>query len=128
MEAEFSDDWDGLAITAVFEAGDVKKDVVYTEEPIIIPHEVLATAGVSVMLGFNGALTDGTIVKRTEKEWINNVSETLDPAGIPSSEPTPDWTAQVQAIATEAKEVADYVTKSNNENGIAFALHKFLNL
>lgn len=109
MEAEFSADWDGLAITAVFEAGDVKKDVVYTEEPIIIPHEVLATAGVSVMLGFNGALTDGTIVKRTEKEWINNVSETLDPAGIPSSEPTPDWTAQVQAIATEAKEVADSV-------------------
>lgn len=109
MEAEFSADWDGLAITAVFEAGDIKKDAVYTGDPIIIPHEVLATAGVSVMLGFHGALPDGTIVKRTEKEWINNVSETLDPAGVQSTEPTPDWTAQVQAIATEAKEVAESV-------------------
>lgn len=109
MEAEFSADWDGLAITAVFEAGDVKADWIYTGEPIIIPHEVLVKAGVSVMLGFHGALPDGTIVKRTEKVWLNNVSETLDPAGVPSSEPTPDWTAQVQNIATEAKQVADSV-------------------
>ena len=109
MEAEFSADWEGLAITATFEAGDEKRDKVYTGEPIVIPHEVLSTAGVSVMLGFQGALPDGTIVKRTEKEWLNNVSETLDPAGVPSSEPTPDWTAQVQNIATEAKQVADSV-------------------
>lgn len=109
MEAEFSADWEGLAITATFEAGDEKRDKVYTGEPIVIPHEVLTTAGVSVMLGFQGALPDGTIVKRTEKEWLNNVSETLDPAGVQSSEPTPDWTAQVQNIATEAKQVADSV-------------------
>ena len=109
MEAEFSADWEGLAITATFEAGDEKRDKVYTGEPIVIPHEVLTTAGVSVMLGFHGALPDGTIVKRTEKEWLNNVGETLDPAGVPSSEPTPDWTAQVQNIATEAKQVADSV-------------------
>lgn len=109
MEAEFSADWEGLAITATFEAGDEKRDKVYTGEPIVIPHEVLTTAGVSVMLGFHGAMPDGTIVKRTAKEWINNVSETLDPAGVPSSEPTPDWTAQVQNIATEAKQVADSV-------------------
>ncbi len=109
MEAEFSADWEGLAITATFEAGDEKRDKVYTGEPIVIPDEVLTTAGVSVMLGFQGALPDGTIVKRTEKEWLNNVSETLDPAGVPSSEPTPDWTAQVQNIATEAKQVADSV-------------------
>ena len=109
MEAEFSADWEGLAITATFEAGDEKRDKVYTGEPIVIPHEVLSAAGVSVMLGFQGALPDGTIVKRTAKEWLNNVSETLDPAGVPSIEPTPDWTAQVQNIATEAKQVADSV-------------------
>lgn len=109
MEAEFSADWEDLAITATFEAGDEKRDEVYTGEPIVIPHEVLTTAGVSVMLGFQGALPDGTIVKRTEKEWLNNVSETLDPAGVPSSEPTPDWAAQVQTIALEAKEAADSV-------------------
>lgn len=109
MEAEFSADWEGLAITAVFEAGAVKKDVVYAGEPIIIPHEVLATEGLSVMLGFHGALPDGTIVKRTVPEWLNNVSASLDPSGESSSEPTPDWAAQVQAIATEAKEVAESV-------------------
>ena len=109
IEVEFSADWEGLAITAVFEAGDVKKDVVYTGEPIIIPHEVLVTEGISVMLGFHGALPDGTIVKRTVPEWLNNVSASLDPSGETSSEPTPDWAAQVQAIAIEAKEAADSV-------------------
>ena len=109
MEAEFSADWDGLAITAVFEAGDVKMDRVYTGEPITIPHEVLATAGLSVMLGFHGALPDGTIVKRTVPEWLNNVRDSLDPSGATGSDPTPDWTAQVQNIATEAKNVAESV-------------------
>lgn len=109
MEAEFSADWDGLAITAVFEAGDVKMDRVYTGEPITIPHEVLATAGLSVMLGFHGALPDGTIVKRTVPEWLNNVRDSLDPSGAIGSDPTPDWTAQVQNIATEAKNVAESV-------------------
>lgn len=116
MEVEFSADWKGLAITAVFEAGAVKKDVVYTGEPIIIPHEVLATEGLSVMIGFHGALPDGTIVKRTVPEWLNNVSASLDPSGESSSEPTPDWAAQVQAIATEAKEVADSV-RSDADDG-----------
>ena len=106
MEAEFSADWEGLAITATFEAGDEKRDKVYTGEPIVIPHEVLTTAGVSVMLGFQGALPDGTIVKRTEKEWLNNVSETLDPAGVPSSEPTPDVVAQIQQAAANAEALA----------------------
>lgn len=115
MEVEFSADWKGLAITAVFEAGAIKKDVVYTGEPIIIPHEVLATEGLSVMIGFHGALPDGTIVKRTVPEWINNVSASLDPSGESSSEPTPDWTAQVQAIATEAKEVANSVRNDADE-------------
>lgn len=109
IEVEFSEDWEGLAITAVFEAGDVKKDVVYTGEPVIIPHEVLATEGLSVMLGFHGALPDGTIVKRTVPEWLNNVSASLDPSGETSSKPTPDWAAQVQTIALEAKEAADSV-------------------
>ena len=116
IEVEFSADWEGLAITAVFEAGDVKKDVVYTGKPIIIPHEVLATEGLSVMLGFHGARTDGTIIKRTVPEWINNVSASLDPSGETSSEPTPDWAAQVQAIALEAKEAADSV-RSDAEAG-----------
>ena len=109
MEVEFSADWKGLAITAVFEAGAVKKDVVYTGKQIIIPHEVLVTESLSVMLGFHGALPDGTIVKRTVPEWLNNVSASLDPSGESSSEPTPDWAAQVQAIATEAMEVAEGV-------------------
>ena len=116
MEAEFSADWDGLAITAVFEAGDVKMDRVYTGEPITIPHEVLATAGLSVMLGFHGALPDGTIVKRTVPEWLNNVRDSLDPSGAIGSDPTPDWAAQVQAIALEAKEVADSV-RSDADDG-----------
>ena len=115
MEVEFSANWEGLAITAVFEAGDVKKDVVYTGEPIIIPHEVLVTEGLSVMLGFHGALPDGTIVKRTVPEWLNNVSASLDPSGETSSEPTPDWAAQVQAIALEAKEVANSVRNDADE-------------
>lgn len=122
MEAEFSAEWEGLAITATFEAGDEKRDKIYTGEPIVIPHEVLSTAGVSVLLGFQGAMPDGTIVKRTEKEWLNNVSETLDPAGVQSSEPTPDWTAQVQNIATEAKQVADSVRSDADAgkfNGLA---------
>lgn len=115
MKAEFSADWDGLAITAVFEAGDVKMDWIYTGEPITIPHEVLATEGLSVMIGFHGALPDGTIVKRTVPEWVNNVSASLDPSGESSSEPTPDWAAQVQAIATEAKDVADSVRNDADE-------------
>ena len=58
----FSPEWDDLLKTAVFEAGDVKNDVILTSKSCEIPPEVLAIPGKQLLVGVFGELADKTLV------------------------------------------------------------------
>ncbi|MDY4488784.1 MAG: hypothetical protein SPE18_12155, partial [Candidatus Limivicinus sp.] len=105
----FSPEWDGLLKTAVFEAGDVKNDVVLTADSCEIPPDVLACTDKRLFVGVFGELADKTLVIPTIYAEAGTIKPGASPSGMTSAPPTPSWPEQVQAIALEAKEVADSV-------------------
>lgn len=105
----FSHEWDGLLKTAVFEAGDVKNDVVLTSESCEIPPDVLACPYKQLFVGVFGELADKTLVIPTIYAAAGIIKPGASPSGMTSAPPSPSWPEQVQAIALEAKEVADSV-------------------
>ena len=105
----FSPEWDGLLKTAVFEAGDVKNDVVLTADSCEIPPDVLACPDKRLFVGVFGELADKTLVIPTIYAAAGIIKPGASPSGMTSAPPSPSWPEQVQAIALEAKEVADSV-------------------
>lgn len=105
----FSPEWDGLLKTAVFDAGEAKIDVVLTSGSCEVPPEVLACPGKQLSVGVFGELADKTLVIPTIYAEAGIIRPGATPAGMSSAPPTPSWPEQVQAIALEAKEVADSI-------------------
>lgn len=105
----FSPDWDGLLKTAVFIAGKESRDVVLTEDTCNIPPEVLVFPGEHLRVGVFGEASDKMLVIPTIYASAGTIRPGASPSGMSSTPPTPSWPEQVQAIATEAKEVADSV-------------------
>lgn len=105
----FSPDWDGLLKTAVFIAGKESRDVVLTEDTCNIPPEVLVFPGEHLRVGVFGETSNKMLVIPTIYASAGTIRPGASPSGMPSTPPTPSWPEQVQAIATEAKEVADSV-------------------
>ena len=107
---EYSHDFDGLAVTAVFTDGKNTVDVVNPGNECIIPHEVLTTVGAMVKVGIY-AVRGNELVIPTVYATIGVVLKGTDPSGDVSIDPTlPIW-AQTQAlignlsqIETEAKD------------------------
>ena len=106
---EYSHDFDGLAVTAVFTDGKNTVDVVNPGNECIIPHEVLTTVGAIVKVGIY-AVKGEELVIPTIYANIGTVLKGADPSGDVSANPTlPVW-AQTQAmignlndLTTEAK-------------------------
>lgn len=65
---EFSDGWDGLEKTAVFQAGRVKKTVCLTGETCVVPPEPLAVPGYYLMAGVCGRREDSLVLPTV---WAN---------------------------------------------------------
>ena len=107
---EYSHDFDGLAVTAVFTDGKNTIDVVNPGNECIIPHEVLTTVGAMVKVGIYAVKGDELVIP-TIYATIGIVLKGADPSGDVSIDPTlPIW-AQTQAlignlsqIETEAKD------------------------
>ena len=120
---EYSHDFDGLAVTAVFTDGKNTVDVVNPGNECIIPHEVLTTVGAMVKVGIY-AVKGNELVIPTVYANIGVVQKGADPSGYASADPTlPVW-AQIQGIignlndlTTEAKNTL--VAAINEVNGIA---------
>ena len=94
---EYSHDFDGLAVTAVFTDGKNTVDVVNPGNECIIPHEVLTTVGAIVKVGIY-AVKGGELVIPTIYAHIGVVLKGADPSGDVSIDPTlPIW-AQTQAL------------------------------
>ena len=106
---EYSHDFDGLAVTAVFTDGKNTVNVVNPGNECVIPHEVLTTVGAMVKVGIY-ATKGNELVIPTIYANIGVVLKGADPSGDVSIDPTlPVW-AQIQGIignlndlTTEAK-------------------------
>lgn len=94
---EYSHDFDGLAVTAVFTDGKNTVDVVNPGNECIIPHEVLTTVGAIVKVGIYAVKGDKLVIP-TIYAHIGVVLKGADPSGDVSIDPSlPVW-AQIQGI------------------------------
>ena len=94
---EYSHDFDGLMITAVFTDGKNTINVINPGSECIIPHEVLTTVGATVKVGIYAVRGDELVIP-TVYATIGVVLKGADPSGDESTEPSlPVW-AQTQAM------------------------------
>ena len=97
IELEYSSDFDGLTLTAVFTNGKTTVDVLNPGNQCAIPHEVLDTVGEVVKVGIY-AVRGNELVIPTVYATIGIVLKGADPSGDVSADPTlPIW-AQTQAL------------------------------
>lgn len=110
VELEYSPDFDGLTLTAVFTNGKKTVDVLNPDKRCVIPHEVLDTVGAVVKVGIY-AVRGNELVIPTVYATIGIVLKGADPNGDVSADPTlPVW-AQIKGLIgnlddleTEAKD------------------------
>jgi len=105
-----SEDFDGLSNIAVFRGSGVSIDVALTSAgECVVPSEAVAQSGGYLQIGVYGRNAEGTIVIPTVWAGSKMILPGAVPNGVDPSEPTPDWTAQVQQMATEAYDMAEDV-------------------
>ena len=111
ITVKLSEEWQELSVIAVFQAYDTAIDVVVTGDDVLIkiPHEVLETENAPVYLGFDGKLSNGTVVRRTVPVLLGNVQHTLEPSEESEAEATPSVVAQIEATAAEALRIAQSI-------------------
>lgn len=110
-----SDDFDGLSSVAVFEGSGASVDVALMTDACVVPPEVVATAGGYLRIGVYARNGEGTIVIPTV--WVSTqvILPGAEPSGVDPSQPTPDWTVQVQEAAAEALSIAQSVEQRADE-------------
>lgn len=102
----FDEAWDGLAKTAVFMAGNEKRDVLLTGTICTVPWEVLKTAGYQLVIGVYGNNAGGTLVIPTVYAMCGGIASGADPSGDESTDPTlPVW-GQMQGMIGNLAELA----------------------
>ena len=108
LQCEFVFDgaWDGLARTAVFWAGNEKRDVMLTGAVCTVPWEVLKTAGYQLVIGVYGTNAEGTLVIPTVYAMCGGIASGADPSGEESTDPSlPVW-GQMQGMIGNLAELA----------------------
>ena len=119
VDVSLSSDFDGLQAVMVFRSGDVSADVALLGQDVVVPPQVLT--GRVLTVGVYASSTDGNTVIPTV--WCDvglirgSAATEFDPA-----EPTPGWSAQIQAwaedaadSATQAASVADSIRADMDE-------------
>ena len=110
IEFEYSPDFDGLTLTAVFTNGKTTVDVLNPGNQCLIPHEVLDTPGTTVSVGIY-ATRGNELVIPTVYAAVGIVLKGADPSGDTEADPTlPIW-AQIQALIGN---LADLETEAKN--------------
>lgn len=104
VQFQFSDDWDGLVKTAVFETNNYKETATVPESgTLAIPEDVLTYPGFQLRIGVIGKTADGATVIPTvyaDCSMIKPGASTV-PVGTP---PTPSQAEQLQAQIDELRE------------------------
>ena len=101
----FTDEWAGLAKTAVFDGAD-SLDVILKSDTVAIPAECLSTEGYSLSVGVYGKNAAGDIVIPTVYATVGKIQRSAYPSGKEPAAPTPDVVAQIQQAAANAEELA----------------------
>ena len=111
VKLEFTSDWDGLAKTVVFSAGNVTRDGVCTGETVAVPAEVLQSPMEILYIGVYGVASDGTVAIPTVRVKCGQIQPGVDPSGDPGVQLEPELWAQIEAqigdmtqLNTQAKE------------------------
>lgn len=103
IEFDFSSEWDGLGKTAVFTCDGTKDVILDAEGKAVVPHEILTTPGMDVVVGVYAVREDGTTWPApTPLCRIGRVEAGADPSGDESYPPTPDVGEQAVAAASKA--------------------------
>ena len=115
VEFILSDDFDGLSSIAVFEGSGASVDVALMSDACVVPPEVVAIPGGYLRIGVYARNGEGTIVIPTV--WVSTqvILPGAEPSGVDPSQPTPDWTAQVQEAAAEALSIAQSIEQRADE-------------
>lgn len=117
----FSEEWEGLAKTAVFRGSGTARDVVLTDDSCVVPADVLTGSDGPLEIGVRGVMvthdedTDEdvvTVVIPTIWGRIDRIYDGTIPSEADPSVPEPDWTEQVKAAATEALSKATAVEEA----------------
>ena len=97
--------WAALEKTAVFRAGNVRRDVTAWEDgTCAIPWECLRMPGEHLLAGVYGADGDGTVVIPTVYADCGVIQPGADPTGDPAADPdTPFFTPMLERALAEAK-------------------------
>jgi len=98
IRLEFTQDWNGLARTAVFTAGNVTRDVLCTGETVAIPAEVMEKPLVPLYVGVYGVGADGLPAIPTVRVNCGEIKPGVDPSGDPGTEPTPGLWEQLTGV------------------------------
>lgn len=117
----FSEEWEGLAKTAVFRGSDTARDVVLTDDSCVVPADVLTRSDGPLEIGVRGVRVEHdedtdedvvTVVIPTIWGRIDRIYDGTIPSEADPSVPEPDWTEQVKAAATEALSKATAVEEA----------------
>lgn len=108
-EITLSPEFDGLAVTVVFKAGDVQRDVAMLGSPVHVPAECLEQAGEVLMVGIWAGDGSGRPTIPTVWASAGTIRTGALPSGYDPDEPEPDWAAQVQQAAANAVATANSV-------------------
>lgn len=101
---ELDELWDGLTLTAVFQAGCLTRDVLDVDpEGTVIPWEVLAEPGQQLKCGLYGVNGAGDLVIPTTWAHLGTIRCGADPSGDPGTEPTPEVWEQLRQDIEELR-------------------------
>ena len=107
VRLDLSSDFDGLAVTVCFKAGERHADRVWTGGTVNVPEKCLRCPGVPLEVGVYAARADGTVVIPTMLASAGTIRQGVEPSGVDPGEPDPSWIAQMQKMAQDAQAVAE---------------------
>lgn len=107
VKFELSEDFDGLACTAVFRGSEAARDRALIDGyQVEVPAECVRHPGGVLMIGVYACDAEGTVVIPTI--WVSTrpIEKGAEPSSIDPAGPSPNWAADVQKAAAQAREAA----------------------
>ena len=112
VQFTFSSDWNGLGKSAIVRAGTVIKEVVVSNNQIVVPSECLAKAGVNLIIGVWG----GNFTTELPTVWCacGEIQDATNPnSALNHEDATASNVAQMLASAERAEAALDRIENAN---------------
>jgi len=112
----FSDDWAGLAKTAIFKGSGEEVEKIVLNNECTVPPEVLAEAGGMLQVGVYGNDGHGTTIRPTIWGVVGRIEDGAISEDAGQTGTTPSWAAQLQNAVQEAITTANNAVIAAEEN------------